>query len=186
MSNLSLYIPIIVAAITAAVSLLVLAISAWLTAYRDRVNRRREIFSKAFTAAIAYEEFPYVVRRRRTSAAEDERIRISTELRKVQEDISYYSAWLFTESRHVSEAYETLIHKLREIAGREIQNAWNQQPVSSDAEMNMPDLGLGALKPFKQAYLHEVADHLCPVPRWLRRLFRAIFHARLPLLSRRS
>lgn len=186
MNHLSLYIPIIVVAITAAVSLLALAINAWLTAYRDRVNRRRDMFSKAFTAAIAYEEFPYVVRRRRTSAPEEERIRISTEFRKVQEDISYYSAWLFTESHHVSEAYETLIRKMREIAGREVHNAWNQQPVGSDAEMNMPDLGLGALKLFEQAYLREVADHLSPVPRLLRRLCRAISNARLPLLSRRA
>lgn len=186
MSNLSLYIPILVAAITGVISLWALAINASLTGQRERGNRRREIFSKAFTAAVAYEEFPYVVRRRRTSAPEDERIRISTELRKVQEDISYYSAWLVTESRHVSVTYETLILKLREIAGGEIHNAWNQQPVGSDAEMNMPNLGLGALKPFKQAYLLEVADYLSLIPRWLRRLFRTISNARLPILSRRS
>jgi hypothetical protein len=179
MSNVSIYVPIIVAAITAAVSLLTLAINAVLTAYRERVNRHRELFSKAFAAAVAYEEFPYVVRRRRISAPEDERIRISTELRKVQEDISYYSAWLFTESRPISEAYETLILRLREIAGKEIHDAWNQPPVGSDAEMNIAGLGLGGLKPFKQAYLREVADHLSPVPRWLRRLFMAIFRARL-------
>jgi hypothetical protein len=182
MSNMSLYIPIVGAAITAAASLLALAINAWLTAYRERANRRREMFSKAFAAAVAYEEFPYVVRRRRTSAPEDERIRISTELRKVQEDISYYSAWLFTESQAISEAYETLIRKLREIAGKEIHNAWNQRPAGSDAEMNMPDLGLSALKPFKQAYLREVADHLSPIPRWLRRPFRWISRHRWPLL----
>jgi hypothetical protein len=182
MSNVSIYIPIIVAAVTGAVSLLTLAINAVLTAYRDRVNRRREMFAKAFAAAVAYEEFPYVVRRRRISAPEDERIRISTELRKVQEDISYYSAWLFTESRPISEAYETLILRRREIAGKEIHEAWNQSPIGSDAEMNIAGLGLGRLKPFKQAYLHEVADHLSPVPRWLRRLFRAIFRAKLPLL----
>jgi hypothetical protein len=182
MSDVSLYVPIIVAAITGAVSLLALAINAILTAYRERVNRRREMFSKAFAAAVAYEEFPYVVRRRRISALEDERIRISTELRKVQEDISYYSAWLFTESRPISEAYDTLVLKLSEIAGREIQNGWNQPPVGSDAEMNISGLGLSGLKPFKQAYLREVADHLSLVPRWVRCLFRAIFSARLPLL----
>jgi hypothetical protein len=81
----------------------------------------------------------------------------------------------------ISYTYETLIRKLREIAGKEIHNAWNQQPAGSDAEMNMPDLGLGALKPFKQAYLHEVADHLSPIPRWLRRPFRWIAKHRLPL-----
>lgn len=182
MSNVSLYIPIIVAAITGAVALLALAINAILTAYRERVNRRHEMFSKAFAAAVAYEEFPYVVRRRRISAPEDERVRISTELRKVQEDISYYSAWLFTESWRISEAYKTLILQLREIAGREIQNAWNQPPVGSDAEMNITGLGLSGLKPFKEAYLHEVADHLSPIPRWLRHLFRAIVRVRLPLL----
>jgi hypothetical protein len=96
MTNTSLYIPIIVAAITGAGSLLVLALNAALTAYRERVNRRREMFSKAFAAAVAYEEFPYVVRRRWMSAPEDERIRISTGVTQgsggVQEDISYYSA----------------------------------------------------------------------------------------------
>jgi hypothetical protein len=53
-----------------------------------------------------------------------------------------------------------LILKLREIAGREIHNAWNQPPVGGDIERNIPGLGLGALKPFKQAYLQEVANHL--------------------------
>lgn len=93
----------------------------------------------------------FEVRRRRTSAPEDEIIRISTELRRVQEDISYYSAWLFTESRPISEAYEALILKLREIAGREIQNAWNQPPIGNEAEMNISGLGLGRLKPFRLA-----------------------------------
>jgi hypothetical protein len=176
----------IVAVTTGAVSLVTLAINAWLTGHRDRINRRRDIFAKAFAAATAYEEFPYVVRRRRTTDAEGERIRISTELRKVQEDISYYSVWLSTESRHVSQAYETLILKLREVAGGAIRKAWGEPPVGSDAAMNMPDLGLGALKPFKQAYLIEVTAHLSLVPRWLRYLLRSISKVRLPHRSQRS
>ena len=104
MADSDIPVPIIVAAITGAVSLLALSINAWLTGHRDRANRRRELLSKAFTSVIAYREFPYVVRRRRSSSPEDERIRISTELRKVQEDIAYYSSWLATESRHVGES----------------------------------------------------------------------------------
>jgi hypothetical protein len=123
-----------------------------------------------------------VVQRHRTSASEDERIRIATELRRIQEDISYYSAWLFTVSRPISEAYEALILKVREIAGREIQNAWNQLHIGNAAEMNRAGLGLGRLKPFKRAYLCEVTDHLSPVPRHRCRLFRIILRARLPLL----
>jgi hypothetical protein len=77
--------------------------------------------------------------------------------------------------------YETLILKLREMAGKEIHNAWHEQPIDSDAEMNMPNLGLGALMSFKQAYLLEVVDHLSLFPRWLRRLFRSIFSLQLPI-----
>jgi hypothetical protein len=43
-SNPSVYIPIVVAAITGAISLLGLAINAWLTGRRERANCRREIF----------------------------------------------------------------------------------------------------------------------------------------------
>ena len=137
---------IIVAAIMAAVSIATLAINAWLSGHRERKNRQRDVFSRAFMATVAYEEFPYAVRRRRTSVPEDERIRISTELGKIQQDISYYSVWLSTESRHVAEAYETLIAKMRKVAGQEIHNAWGAQPIESDTEMSMPDLGLGALR----------------------------------------
>ena len=63
---------------------------------------------------------------------------------------------MFTESGHVSKAYATLISNLRRVAGGEIAKAWCEPPAGNDLEMNMPDLGLGTLKPFKQAYLEEV------------------------------
>ena len=164
--------PIIVAIISGAVSLAVLAINSWLTGHRERTNRRRDMLSKAFSVAVSYREFPYVVRRRRSSSPEDERIRISTELRKVQEDISYYSSWLTTESRHVSAAYDTLVSRLREVVGSEIHKAWMERAVESDAEMNMNDLGLGVLKVEEQAFLLEAAYHLSVLPRWFHRMLR--------------
>ena len=169
MNNDGVPIPIIVAALTGAVSLVVLAVNAWVHGRRERNHRLRDIYSKAFSAAVAYEEFPFVVRRRRASNPEDERIRISTELRKVQEDISYYSAWLTTESSHVSEAYDSLIAEMRAFAGAAIREAWETQPMSDDSGMAMPDFGLAVLKPLKERYLSEVATHLASTPRWLRR-----------------
>jgi hypothetical protein len=177
---------LLVVVITGAISLLTLAINTWVTGRRERLNRRRDIFAKAFATAVAYEEFPYVVRRRRASDPEGERIRISTELRKVQEEIAYHSAWLSTESWHVSKAYDTLIRKVREVAGGEIRKAWCEPPIDSDAQMNMPDLGLGALQPFKQVYLLEVIAHLSRIPRWPRSLSRAISKVRLPHRSQRA
>ena len=172
MSDISIPTTIVVAVITGALSLAALSINAWLTGHRDRANRRRELLSKAFSSAVAYREFPYVVRRRRSGSPEDERIRISTELRKVQEDISYYSSWLATESRHISEAYDALVSRLREVAGTEIHKAWTEPPVQCDEEMNMNNLGLGVLKEQEKAFLLEAADSLSTFPRWLRRMLR--------------
>jgi len=158
------------AVIGGAVSLLALALNAIISSWRERISRQRQEFSKAFGACVAYEEFPYIVRRRRNDVPQDERVRISSELSIIQRELAYYSVWLATESSHVSEAYENLVAELREIAGTEIREAWLTPPIDSDSGMNMPNLGLSALKPLKEAYLLEVAYHLSGVPRPIRQL----------------
>ena len=105
----------------------------------------------------------YVVRRRRTSDPEAERIRISTDLRAVQEQIAYYSAWIESEAPKVSKAYQVLAMETRRIAGKQIHNAWNSAAVASDAEMNMPDLGLAEIEPARNAYLRAVRGNLAPI-----------------------
>lgn len=164
MSNSGIDPTIMVALITGSFSIIALSANTIINSRRDRKIRQREEFSKAFAACVSYEEFPYIVRRRRSSASEDERIRISTELSQTQKEIAYYSAWLSCESREVSVAYENLVANLRGIVGSKIKEAWQAQPILSDAGMNMPDLGLGSLKPYKQAYLNEVSRCLswCP------------------------
>ena len=148
MTDLNVPIPVIVTMIAASASIVVVAINSLVSGHRERMNRRRDAYSKALTAITQYEEFPYVVRRRKPEGLEDERIRISTEMRAVQEKLSYYLTWLHLESKSVSEAYETLVFNTRHIIGSEIRRAWSEPPVTSDSGMNMPDLGLGALKPF--------------------------------------
>ena len=154
-----------IAAIGGAVSLTGLAFNAIIGSRRNRIARQRQEFSKAFSVCVAYEEFPYVVKRRRNDAPHDERVRISSDLSIIQREIAYYSAWLATESKNVSVSYENLVAQLREIAGAQIREAWLTPPIDSDSDMNMPDLGLSALKSLKEAYLLEVAYHLSIVPR---------------------
>ncbi len=172
MSETGLPTAVTAAAIGGAVSLLALAINNIISGWRDRTARQRQEFSKALAACVAYEEFPYVVRRRKSNAPQDERIRISSELSIIQRELAYYSAWLAIESNYVSQAYEKLIAKLREIVGAKIREAWLTPPIDSDSGMNMPDLGLSTLKPFKEAYLLEVAYRLSGVPKPIRRLFK--------------
>lgn len=141
---------------------------------QERRDRHREHFSRALEAVAQYEEFPFIVRRRRGSDAEGERIRISTELRAVQAELTYHRAWLMTESLEVGRAYHDLLHQLRSAVGTEIHDAWLAPAPTKDADMNIPGIAdkLAALDPAKERYLLEVVDHLSLLPRWLRRAVR--------------
>jgi hypothetical protein len=165
---------VVAAIIAGAVSLVVLAFTTWANSQREKDSRRREMYAKAFAAVAAYKEFPYVVRRRRSGAAAiaaDERVRISEALRTVQQDLSYYSAWMATESARVASTYRALVADTRRIAGQQIHIAWTTPPPKKDEEMNMPDLGLGQLATAEAAFLAAVGDHLSwwPHRRWRRR-----------------
>lgn len=162
-------VPIIVAAILGAVSVLGFAVNSGLSSHKDRANRQREVFAQAFVAVVAYEEYPFVIRRRRASEPDGERIRISTDLRMVQEKLSFYSAWLKTESKDVSIAYEDLILEVRKVAGKLMREAWETPPIFDDSEMNMPDLSVNELAVFKEKYLQAVSAHLSAWPTWLAR-----------------
>ena len=164
--------PVIGAAVTGAVSILIFVVTNWRNAGRERLARSRDVFSKAYVAVQEYKEFPYVIRRRRTEAPGEERVRISSELRRVQSDLAFYSAWLRTESRHVHRSFAELLEQVRLVAGAAMREAWLEPPVEEDSGMNMPDLGLSALTPYESAYLDEVVHHLAFWPRWLRRMFR--------------
>ena len=159
---------VVVAIIAGAISLITVATNTLVATVREQRNRRRDTYASAFSAVTAYKEFPYVVRRRRggtPKVAADERVRISEDLRKVQEQLAYYGAWMKTESPAVAAAYDTLVADTRRIAGGQIHDAWMTAPMSTDDGMNMPDLGLAALKPSEDAYLAAVAHHLS----WSRR-----------------
>jgi hypothetical protein len=149
-----------VALVTGAFGLLGIAVSALVGGFKDRQARRRDVFAKALAACTRYQEMPYVVRRRRTSDPEGERIRISEELRGIQEDLTFYSAWTLTESGHVGRAYGDLVRQTREIAGGAIRDAWNEPPVQRDEDMNTPDLGFVALAEARAKYLAAVSRRL--------------------------
>jgi hypothetical protein len=141
---------------------------------QERRDRHRDHFSRALQAVSQYEEFPYIVRRRNAAQPEAERIRISTELRAVQAELSYHSAWITTESRRVGRAYAELADELRNVAGGLMRDAWNADPVRDDADMNIPDVApaLAGLATSKDRYLREVMDHLSLWPSWLLRSAR--------------
>lgn len=148
------------AVVAAVVSGAVTIIGIVIAERRKERERKRETFASALAAIVAYAEFPYVIRRRRASDPEGERIRISEELRGVQQDIEYHRAWIATESDSVQLAYDALVKDTRAVAGAEISKAWDVEPITGDAQMQMPDLGLKTLEAAKGAYLQTVKEHL--------------------------
>ena len=164
--------PIVGAVIIGAVSFTVFVLTNWWNGERERLTRSRDVFSKAYAAVQEYKEFPYVIMRRRKDTPEKERIRISSELRRVQADLAFYSAWLMTESDHVHRSFSVLLDQTRRLSGTAMREAWLQPAAAEDSEMNMPDLDMSTVAPYESAYLEEVADHLALRPRWIRRLLR--------------
>ena len=164
--------PVVGAIITGTVAISLFVITNWWKGERERLTRSREVLSKAYAAVQEYKEFPFVIRRRRTSEPEEERIRISSELRRVQYDLAFFSAWLMTESTHVHRSFSELLEMLRSVAGTAMHEAWLAPGAESDSEINIPDMDLSALISYESSYLQEVVDHLSVWPRWLRRLCR--------------
>lgn len=146
----------LVVIVSAASSLVVAGVAGWWRAHREDVARRQEHFANALAAVAEYCEFPYVVRRRGASDPERERLRISSELRDVQQRIAFYQAWLKADSDHVADAYDKLVAEVRQTMGGEMRDAWTRPPIVSDEEMNVPDIARGAINEFQEAYLDAV------------------------------
>ena len=165
---------ITVAAIGAAASVFAAASSVLVTNVKERRNRKRDTYGQAFRAVAMYKEYPYIIRRRRggdASIAADERARISVELQKVQEDLSYFTGWVGTESPRVASSYRELVRRTREIVGWQMHEAWLAEPNTTDLGMNMQDLGLQDLAPYEERFLSAASNNLVSTPtRWWRQM----------------
>ena len=152
------------AGISAGVAAVIGLLTLWVAGVRAERARRRELYAEALAATMAYREFPYAIRRRRKEEGERsaERVRISEALREVQHDLSQYQALMRIErATKVASAYQTLISKTREIAGGYMKDAWQDDPVQTDADMNMRvPLDYSVLDKYVQNYLDAVKQDL--------------------------
>jgi hypothetical protein len=125
----------VAAVIAAAASLLTL----WVSGIRADRSRRRELYAKSLEAALAYREFPYVIRRRNHTDLAAERVRISEALREVQRDLALCESMLRME-RHakVYVEYKHLVAKTRVIAGGYMRDEWDSPPITTDGQVSVP------------------------------------------------
>jgi hypothetical protein len=146
------------AAVAALINLLALVVAG----LRPERQRRRDFYASALEATLAYREFAYAIPRRRADARAEERVRISEALREIQRDLARADALMKIErALNVAAAHRQLVAKTREIAGAYMHDAWEQDPITDDTQMNIPGgLDFSTLDEFEQAYLDAVADDL--------------------------
>jgi phosphate/sulfate permease len=155
---------LLAAVITAAVTL-VLARRKHLEEERARVA---VVFAEAAKAVAAYLEMPYAIRRRNHKQPEEERVRLSQEMSKLQADLSFYLAWTAAESTEVGLQYQELVTKLRQVAGTACHEAWEAAAPTSDAQMNIPPtvVDLSAVRPYQNSFTTAAQAHLDQYLSW--------------------
>lgn len=133
---------------------------------RAERTRLQTLYADAYSAVVSYQEFPYVIRRRRAptpgheEVSGEERLRISGAFHTVQEELSNYAAQISTESAAVSAKYALLVQKTREIAGRYMHEAWQAPPLDNDAGMNISGIDYATLKAPQDDYLEAVKKNM--------------------------
>lgn len=161
-SNLLLTVLLSGAVISAAVAAMVNVVLTRRKSLEEERNRVRATCAEAFQAVAAYKEFPYAIRRRRKDKSEEERARLSDELRHIQAGLSYFTAWMRGEDTALSAAFDELVRNLRSVAGRACHDAWLADPTNSDVAMNVdPDvIDLSELTEYEDAYIAAMKNHL--------------------------
>lgn len=159
------------AVIAAGISATVTLVLQHVTSIREDTARRRDIYARALQACAAYREFPFVIRRRRHDDPAAERARLSEALRAVQQDLTFYSAWIESESTDVGNAFRALLKETRTVAGGFMAEAWKKAPAAGDEDMNVAGITYATIEPLERAYLDAVREHLKP---WWQQLGRWI------------
>ncbi len=128
-----------------------------------RRERRRRTYADALGACLEYKEYVFAIYRRGKKDREAERLRISSGLMDVQKRIAHHQAWLMTESKAVSAAYEKLVKCLRKVAGGEMKKAWNTPPITRDSQMTIgPPIDWSELDDEVASYVKAVRRTLSP------------------------
>jgi len=167
-------IPVIVGAVTAALG----AVTWLFNGVRAERARLQKLYADAYSAVVSYQEFPFVIKRRRAPTADspqiagEERLRISGALHPVQEALSNYGAQISTESSAVFGTYTTLVDTTRRVAGGYMHDAWKEEPLDNDSGMNLR-LDYSALTRPQNDYLSAVKRDMSFFRVWIPRLRKA-------------
>jgi len=136
----------------------IVALLSALTAYlASKRERRRVLYSEAVQAIVGWKEMLYRVRRR----GSDQSRELITSFHDLQDKLSYYEAWIGSESKYMSRSYSLLTGAVKAITMPLIQQAWTEpirlEPGGATKDDVHPNIDLPV-----RNFLTDVRSHLSP------------------------
>ena len=141
-----------------------LAIALW-NQTQNRRARRRDLYSDAYKAVVAWEELYYRVCRRDP----DRPYELVELFHAAQEAIDYHDGWIRLESEALGRSYRRFVRDVKTSAAPFIKRAWAGPPCKPEDGFSPPEGEEETLKigPLKRQFLNDVSDHLSLLPwRW--------------------
>ncbi|WP_148261014.1 hypothetical protein [Conexibacter woesei] len=144
-------------AVPAAATVSVAVLSALVAYLANKRERRRALYGEAVRAAVAWEEMLYRIRRR--GEAGDRKL--IDRFHELQEQQTYYRAWIGSESKYMKRSYDTLVCEIKAATRTLIADAWRDPP-RADPRSALPDDEYPAIAGCVDSFLGDVRSHLSP------------------------
>ena len=124
---------------------------------QGRRDRRRDLYSAAYKAVVAWAEMYYRVRRRDPEKPYE----IVELFHELQGEIDYHDGWISIESPELARAYREFVRLVKTKTEPTINTAWTEPPCKPRDDYTSPS---GANQPSIEAerrrFLADVNDHL--------------------------
>lgn len=149
---------------------------------RAERDHRRALYARATAAIGAYYEMPFAVRRRmhESEHRSTERVRLSNRFADVQAELITCQTLIRANGDpQVAKAFDELLVTARRVAGGQTRCAWGSDPITTDEQMNMPELRerLKSLDGHVVAFGQVVEEASAYLWQWQRPYDRQVFAA---------
>jgi hypothetical protein len=130
------------------------ALAAYLSSKRER---RRILYSEAVQAILGWKEMLYRVRRRQKDQEPD----LVEGFHDLQDKLTYYQAWIGSESKYMSRSYARLVSSVKGATEGLITEAWNSPLRVPPGNAEPGDVNPN-IEPLIDRFLVDVRSHLSP------------------------
>lgn len=125
----------------------------------EQNNRRRDLYSAAYMAALEWCEGVYRVRRRNPDGSDD--YKLVERFHELQERIAAHEGWIAMESAELGEAYRTFLNEVTSACAPLIRDAWSRLG-RPPTEPTPPEEANPKLENAKGEFTEAVRRHMAP------------------------